>query len=110
MEYAEKLSARAYRWEAWEGNSLVGLVAAYLDGSEENAAFISNVSVLPAFARRGIAKELLEKCEATAKQHGRSRLQLEVDRANSTARQLYAQLAFSEKPGNHDPVIMFKTL
>lgn len=55
--YADKLARRAERFEAWQGDRLVGLVAIYCpDGGE---AFVSNVSVLPEAARQGIGRRLV---------------------------------------------------
>jgi ribosomal protein S18 acetylase RimI-like enzyme len=88
--YAQKLAQRALRVEAWKGKRLVGLVAAYLD-ADRTTCFVSNVSVLPAFSRHGIARGLLERLVA---QTDRCDLRLEVSRRNTAALALYDRLGF----------------
>ncbi len=57
--YAEKLVARARRWEAWAEGDLVGLVAVYADASVGGTGFVSNVSVDPPRRGTGVARQLL---------------------------------------------------
>jgi len=54
-EYSRKISARAQTFEAWFGDTLVGLVAAYMNDSLTRSGFITNVTVAKAFMGRGIA-------------------------------------------------------
>jgi len=93
--YADKLAARAERVEAWSGGSLVGLVAAYLDGDAGQRAFVTSVSVLPRWQGRGIAARLLAQCAARAAQRGCRRVELEVHPANERALALYARAGFT---------------
>jgi ribosomal protein S18 acetylase RimI-like enzyme len=58
-EYSTKIAARAVRLEAWKDETLVGLVAAYLNDREARSGFITNVSVLREFTRRGIGAKLV---------------------------------------------------
>ena len=90
-DYAAKLARRAERFEAWEADRLVGLVAIYCpeDGGD---AFVSNVSTLPDRARRGIAQSLLAEALAHARQCART-MSLQVDR-RAPALALYRRLGF----------------
>ena len=45
-DYAEKIVANAYTFEARSNGELIGLVAAYFNSSINRHAFITNVSVL----------------------------------------------------------------
>ncbi|WP_342164757.1 GNAT family N-acetyltransferase [Methylobacterium sp. SD21] len=90
-DYSDKLARRAERFEAWEADRLVGLVAIYCpeDGGD---AFVSNVSTLPDRARRGIAQSLLAEALAHARQRART-MSLQVDR-RAPALALYRRLGF----------------
>jgi ribosomal protein S18 acetylase RimI-like enzyme len=92
--YAAKIAGRAERFEAWSGDTLAGLVAAYA-GDPDGTAFITNVSVLPAFARRGIAAALLQDCIAWLRGAGRHWARLEVSGDNSAAIHLYRGFGFT---------------
>lgn len=98
-EYSQKLHDRAIRFEAWCGQQLVALVGAYdARARRENELFVSNVSVLPEFRGRGLAKLLLRQCIAYAVAHEFSRIRLEVDAANAAALALYKRLGFIDEP------------
>ena len=92
-DYAEKLSARALLFEAWHGDALVGLVAAYAPPSPA-PFFISNVSVDPRFGGRSIATTLMRQCICAARESNSSGLELEVSLFNRRARDLYGRLGF----------------
>lgn len=69
-DYSAKLALRAERFEAWTDDRLVGLVALYCPAASQpdsSDAFVSNVSVLPSFTRRSIAKSLLLEAIAYAR-------------------------------------------
>ena len=89
--YAEKLAARARRFEAWDGGELVGLVAAYCNAPDRRQAFITSVSVLPKAQGRGIASQLMDRCIAAVRDAGFARLELEVGAKNESAIALYGK-------------------
>ena len=60
-----------------------------------DTADITNVAILPAFRRRGLARQLLSVLADTAKAKGVTRLQLEVRQSNISARSLYESLGFT---------------
>jgi len=93
--YARKLAARAERFEAWSGGTLVGLVAVYPGDPAQPRAFVTNVSVLPQWQRLGIAGRLMTVCVAQAAAQGCRCVELEVDRANQSAMALYSHLGFA---------------
>ena len=93
-DYAEKLAARAVRFEAWSGDSLIGLVAVY--GNEApSPAYITNVSVLPGWTGRGIATHLLRAAIAYSGVNHFPRLRLEVAAAHAAAIRLYERCGFT---------------
>ncbi|MFN0063708.1 MAG: GNAT family N-acetyltransferase [Myxococcaceae bacterium] len=93
--YSQKLVARAERLEVWSAETLVGLVAMYCNDLQSRVAFISSVSVLPAWTRRGLAHRLVVRAIALAKQHSMVRLDLEVATENIAAIRLYASAGFT---------------
>lgn len=118
--YAAKLAHRAERFEAWSDTCLVGLVALYCppegpapvpsafpvrDGQRHvGEAFISNVSVMPAHLRQGIARHLL--ADAIAHCRGRAaRIALKVDR-RAAALRLYRSSGFAIEGAEDDTLTL----
>lgn len=58
QDYAKKLAEQAWRTEAWQNNTLTGLVAAYYNAQRQQG-FITNVSVLPDAQHCGVGSHLL---------------------------------------------------
>jgi len=92
--YAQKIVEKSERFEAWDKNCLVGLVAAYCNAANRDAAFISSVSVLPGHHGKGIANRLMAECIAYVRRLGFVRIELEVDRENRVAQALYLKHGF----------------
>lgn len=55
-EYSQKLFQNANRFEAWNNNKLIGLLAIYFN-FEENFAFITNVSIFKRLCRKRNCKK-----------------------------------------------------
>lgn len=94
-DYSAKLAAHAARCEAWEGTRLVGLVAVYCNAPDKETAFVTSVSIDPAFQRQGIARHLLGQAIDDAYKLGFRQLSLEVDKCARDALTLYAGLGFA---------------
>jgi ribosomal protein S18 acetylase RimI-like enzyme len=62
--------------------------------------YINNVSVLPAFRRRGIARALVEAVIAEMHEYGVEKAQLDVISGNLPAYRLYEKLGFEHFSGN----------
>jgi ribosomal protein S18 acetylase RimI-like enzyme len=92
--FATKIASRARRVEAWQGDTLVGMVAGYCDRPGTGPAFITRVSVLPAWHHRGIASKLLESFVKHAQGSGFNEVVLEVYNANLSAIRLYEKAGF----------------
>lgn len=93
-EYAEKLARHAQRTEAWDGKVLIGLVAVYCNDPSRATAFVSSVSVLDRYGRRGIARHLMQQAIAQAQDLGFGSLALEVNNTAVAALSLYQSLGF----------------
>lgn len=93
-DYVNKLLLNAIRWEAWDNDKLVGLVAGYLNDLNKDYAFITSVSVLNEYNLKGIASRLMSQFIALSKEMGFYRIGLEVANDNREAKNLYKKLNF----------------
>ena len=93
-DYARKIADKAMRFEAWSGDQLVGLVAAYCNDREQYIAYITSVSVSREWSGKGIAVSLMQQCIAYAKTTGMRKISLEVASDNTPARSLYEKCGF----------------
>jgi ribosomal protein S18 acetylase RimI-like enzyme len=98
-DYSRKIAVNAQRFEAWESDELVGLVAGYCNAANKDVAYITSVSVLQAWQGRGIASRLLENCIAHVRNLGFSDIELEVSSGNEAAVALYKKHGFSADLG-----------
>lgn len=106
--YATKIAEHARRFEAWGDGVLAGLVAAYID--EGARAFITSVSVLPAWSGRGVATALLARCATHARSSGALELTLEVGAQNTAAISLYRKAGFGPAASSHHLLTMTLSL
>lgn len=90
-QYSFKLAEKATRFEAWNGNNLIGIIALYID---ENYGYITNVSVVEDFTKRGIATVLMNQLVYFAKERRIKEISLEVNKLNISAIQLYDKYGF----------------
>lgn len=73
----------------------VGFAIVGLRGeSDPTAAYIWTIEVLPAFRRRGVARELLDGVEFSAAQAGCASIELHVSERNSDALALYEDAGY----------------
>ena len=109
-EYSKKISAKAQTFEAWSGDTLVGLVAAYLNDRGARRGFITNVSVVKAFMGRGIASALFDRCLDRSRQEGMDAIALEVNMESREAIHFYEKFGFSELERKGETVLMRLTI
>jgi 2-polyprenyl-3-methyl-5-hydroxy-6-metoxy-1,4-benzoquinol methylase/predicted GNAT family acetyltransferase len=93
-EYAAKLATRAERFEVFEGDMLVALVAVYINA---DSAFISNVSVEDQLGGQGVGSRLVRDAVTRAFSTGVRQVRLETDRRNRRALKMYSALGFSNE-------------
>ena len=93
-DYARKIATRAYRFEAWAEDTLVGLTAAYFSSEEPRVIHVTSVSVLREWAGQGIAAALMRLCFQRAADLGFGRITLEVAETNAPATRLYEKFGF----------------
>lgn len=92
--YVKKIYNNAVRFEAWNGNELVGLVAAYCNDQTKRMAYITSVTVLSEWQGKGIAAQLIRRCIEHAEKLGMHCISLEVVRGNAPAISLYEKYGF----------------
>lgn len=92
--YASKLVDKSIRFEAWADGTLTGLVAAYCNDREKRIAYITSVSVLKQWRKKGIATRLLHQCLAHAQEAGMKQIRLETTGDNTNTNRLYKRLGF----------------
>lgn len=99
-KYADKLSIHSDTFEVWHHNSLIALVAIYLNDFEKKAGFITMVLCLQEFQQKGIVSRLLTDALNEARKRGFSKITLEVDIDNLAAQNLYKKFGFTETSRN----------
>jgi len=93
-DYARKIASKATRFEAWSGDKLVGLIAAYCNDKEKRIAYITSVSVLREWMGKGVSARLMSQCVKYAKASGMWQISLEVASNNMPAIKLYEKSGF----------------
>lgn len=98
-EYAKKIFDHAIRFEAWDVDTLIAIIAMYINKEDENKTFgyITNVCVVNGYNNKGIASNLLTNCIEYATQDNLFFIELEVDKNNSSAINLYSKFKFLVK-------------
>ena len=101
-DYTNKIKTYATIFEAWDNNTLVGLVACYLNDEEKKNGHITNVTVLKKEQRKGIAENLVLETINESLNRGYKTITLEVEDTNTNAIKLYQKLNFTlaEKIGS----------
>lgn len=105
-QYSKKIAENAVSFEAWTGNELIGMIAAYFNDAENKKGFITNVSVLKEYAGKGIAAKLMTNCIVFAKEKKFSAIVLEVNNTNRPAIKLYNRFNFNNTTFKGDLNIM----
>jgi GNAT superfamily N-acetyltransferase len=90
--YSKKLYTHSLRFDCFEKEQLIGLIAIY---ANKDIAFITNVSVLPQFQGKGIAQKLLDKCVFFLKENfNLNSIRLETFTENKRALNFYIRNHF----------------
>ena len=100
-EYSKKIGDKAIRFEAWDKKTLIGLVAAYRN-RQEGFLYITNVSVEIKYQGKGIAKQLLYSSIIFANENNLNFIELEVNKRNENAINLYKKLKFENLKENSE--------
>lgn len=104
--FAIKMIKNSVRFEAWNEGKLIGIVACYFNDLLNLRGFITHVSVTKEHKGMGISKELLKMCINYGEAKGYRYIDLEVDKKNNIAYQLYKKVGFNEYEVKLESVIM----
>lgn len=105
-EYSRKIFEKAVTFEAWSGDTLVGLVAAYFNDPDGQAGYITNVSRMKRYAGLGIASGLMNLCVRYARQRNFREIRLEVHKDSIAAVSLYRDSGFVEYESKNASLFM----
>jgi ribosomal protein S18 acetylase RimI-like enzyme len=108
-DYIDKLIDKAYNFEAWQGEDIIGLVNAYFN-FETETGYITNVSVAVEHHGKGVASNLLDNCIKLALENKLKTISLEVATTNAKAQMLYTKKGFVVESSNENNYIMIKQL
>lgn len=103
--YSKKIAVKSITFEAWSENTLVGLVATYMN-AETSTAFITNVSLLKNYMGLGISTELTNRCIEYVQQNNFKEIKLEVHKNNANAIGLYKKFNFIKYDSKDDLDLM----
>lgn len=108
--YAEKIFKHAVTFEAWSCNELIGLLACYLNNFQDKEAFITNISVIEEYHRKGVASKLLDMVMKEARKKGFIKIILNVEEDNLNVISFYLINGFIIKDKVMSKYIMIKLL
>jgi len=103
-EYSQKIFLVATRFERFEDNELVGLIAAY-DNNLDKVGFITNVSVEEEYYGKGMSQSLLNECIKYYTDKKFDSINLEVFRQNEKAISFYLKHNFEIINNNEEKII-----
>lgn len=89
IQIAAKLSKYANVLVFRNSGQIVGFVAFYANDDIKHTAYISFISTLPIFQRKGYGSVMLKKVESMSKELGMTLLKLEVNKNNISAQMFY---------------------
>ena len=92
-QYSEKICLHADRFERFENNKLIGLIAIY-DNPEKSYGYITNVSVEGKYQGVGISSSLLKECINYFRNKGFCKINLQVYKTNKKAISFYKKNNF----------------
>ena len=106
QEYSTKIFKKAVTFEAWDGDIMIGLVAAYFNDPDGQSGYVTNVSIIRTYMGKDIASILLNRCIDYAKQNSFMSISLEVVKTNHQAINLYRKFRFQEFEDKHTSTLM----
>lgn len=105
-DYSEKLYKFSERFECWNFNKLIGLIAVYFNYQETPFTYITNVSVCKEYMGCGVAKKLMKSVFCASKNRNITRIDLHVNKSNKKAIAFYEKQHFKIKSEFEDSILM----
>ena len=106
IEYFKKIFDKFITFEAWVGQTLVGLVAGYFNDEENHSGYITSVSLSKDYMGRGVASALIKMYINYVKWHQFEEIKLEVAKNNIPAISLYRKYGFIDFEDKSDIMSM----
>ena len=112
-EYSNKISKFAKVFFLNRNNIDIAMAAFYVN-SQTQKAYITSISIIQEYQKKGIGVQLLNKVEEVSKLCAMKFIELEVDKRNHQAISLYKKLGFCEITQhsliNHNSLMMLKKI
>jgi GNAT superfamily N-acetyltransferase len=105
-DYSKKIFDHAVTFEAWDGDILAGLAAAYFNNYSEKVAFWTNLSLLEEYQNKGIASNLTSYVINYGRKMGFKSISLEVKKINEKVRKFHEKHGFVITGQNKDCFVM----
>jgi GNAT superfamily N-acetyltransferase len=104
-KYSKKIHSKSTRFERFEGDKLIGLIAAY-SNDETKKSYITSVSIEEKYQGTGLAFPLLQDCLNYYKDRNYKSINLEVYKTNKRAINFYTKNGFKTSITNTETIIM----
>ena len=108
--YARKIAQHADTFEAWQGDRLVGLAAAYFNDRTTRRGYLTNLSVVPEYQGAGIASALTAQVVDVGVRNGFVAVGLEAKLSNGNAIRFYQRRGFVADGQQGDAMMMSRQL
>ncbi len=108
--YANKIYNNALIVESWEDEILVGIIACYANNYKTKEAYITHVSVSKEYQGRGISKMMFNNLYEVLKFKQFHIVNLEVNKRNTKALNLYESQNFKFKLEKKDSLILSRKI
>ncbi|MER2173062.1 MAG: ribosomal protein S18-alanine N-acetyltransferase [Carnobacterium sp.] len=93
LEHEIKTNTRSIYLIVRKSNQAIGFIGAWLVDEE---AHVTNVAVIPAHQKQGIATFLISELQTISQYEGMKKMSLEVRVSNENAQRLYSKLGFKK--------------
>lgn len=106
QKYSKKICDNAICFEAWHKENLIGLIAMYINHEQKCFGYITNVNVIDEYKNKCIASTLLINCIQYSKENKIYTIELEVNKNNISAINLYKKFGFIAVKEENDSKFM----
>lgn len=108
-KYSKKISINAVNIFACNHGIDIGMVAFYINTLEKKV-FITSISVLPEYQKKGVGFIFLEKIEQMAKKKEIFEIELEVNKKNIVGMDFYKKNKFFQSTEKYDSILLKKII
>ncbi|MBT3384102.1 MAG: GNAT family N-acetyltransferase [Prolixibacteraceae bacterium] len=105
-DYSIKISNFAIQFWATFNNKIVGFMACYFNDPKKEIGYITTISVVKKRQGQGVGNQLLYNAILYAKENDFKKINLEVNKENISAIQLYEKVGFIFSESNNENLLM----